>query len=65
LVTKIQTSRPTGAFSVSSDDEHNGKHFIRILDLEHGTSTRLTNGGDENYPLCPAMASGLRTALEA
>jgi len=37
--------------AVSSDDEHNGKHFIRVLDLERGTSTRLSNGGDENYPL--------------
>jgi Tol biopolymer transport system component len=37
--------------AVSSDDEHNGKHFIRIFDLKRGTSTRLTDGGDENYPL--------------
>jgi Tol biopolymer transport system component len=37
--------------AVSSDDEHNGKHFIRIFDLKRGTSTRLTESGDEHYPL--------------
>jgi serine/threonine protein kinase len=43
---------PDGNFlAVSSDDEHNGKHFIRIFDLQRGTSTRLTDGGDEHYPL--------------
>ena len=43
---------PDGRFlAVSSDDEHNGKHFIRLLDLQRGTSTRLTDRGDEHYPL--------------
>jgi Tol biopolymer transport system component len=43
---------PDGRFLVvSSDDEHNGKHFIRIFDLKRGTSTRLTDSGDEHYPL--------------
>ena len=43
---------PDGRFLVvSSDDEHNGKHFLRIVDLQRGTSTRLTDGGSENYPL--------------
>jgi eukaryotic-like serine/threonine-protein kinase len=43
---------PDGRFlAVSSDDEHNGKHFLRVVDLERGTSTRLTDGGDEHYPL--------------
>jgi serine/threonine protein kinase len=43
---------PDGNFlAVSSDDEHNGKHFIRIFDLKRGTSTRLTDSGDEHYPL--------------
>ena len=43
---------PDGRFLVvSSDDEHNGKHFIRVFDLQRGTSTRLTDTGDEHYPL--------------
>ncbi len=43
---------PDGRFlAVSSDDEHNGKHFLRVVDLQRGTSTRLTDGGDEHYPL--------------
>lgn len=43
---------PDGRFLVvSSDDEHNGKHFLRVFDLQRGTSTRLTDGGDEHYPL--------------
>jgi Tol biopolymer transport system component len=43
---------PDGRFLVvSSDDEHNGKHFIRVFDLRRGTSTRLTDSGDEHYPL--------------
>ena len=43
---------PDGRFLVvSSDDEHNGKHFLRVFDLQRGTSTRLTDAGDEHYPL--------------
>jgi serine/threonine protein kinase/Tol biopolymer transport system component len=43
---------PDGNFlAVSSDDQHNGKHFIRVYDLKRGISTRLTDGGDEHYPL--------------
>lgn len=43
---------PDGRFlAVSSDDEHNGKHFLRVVDLQRGTSTRLTDSGDEHYPL--------------
>jgi eukaryotic-like serine/threonine-protein kinase len=43
---------PDGRFLVvSSDDEHNGKHFLRVFDLQRGTSTRLTDTGDEHYPL--------------
>ena len=34
-----------------SDDEHNGKHFIRVYDLERGISTRLTDGGNESNPV--------------
>jgi serine/threonine protein kinase len=54
---------PDGRFLVvSSDDEHNGKHFIRVFDLSRGTSTRLTDSGDEHYPCGPAMGSELLTA---
>ena len=43
---------PDGRFlAVSSDDQHNGKHFIRIYDLKRGISTRLTSNGDEHYPV--------------
>jgi serine/threonine protein kinase len=40
---------PDGRFvAVSSDDERNGKYFIRIHDLARGISTRITNAGNEN-----------------
>jgi Tol biopolymer transport system component len=43
---------PDGRFlAVSSDDQHNGKHFIRVYDFKRGISTRLTSNGDEHYPL--------------
>jgi Tol biopolymer transport system component len=43
---------PDGSFvAVASDDEHNGKHFIRVYDLKRGISTRLSETGDEHYPL--------------
>jgi serine/threonine protein kinase len=43
---------PDGRFlAVSSDDERNGKHFIRVYDLQRGISTRLTDGGDEQLPV--------------
>ncbi|MFY9528010.1 MAG: protein kinase, partial [Candidatus Acidiferrales bacterium] len=43
---------PNGRFlAVSSDDEHNGKHFIRVQDLQRGVSARLTDGGDEQIPV--------------
>jgi eukaryotic-like serine/threonine-protein kinase len=43
---------PDGRFlAVSSDDQHNGKHFIRVYDFKRGTSTRLTSNGDEHYPV--------------
>ncbi len=32
---------------ISSDDERNGKYFLRIYDLERGISTRVTEGGNE------------------
>ncbi|HEY6386937.1 MAG TPA: DUF5711 family protein, partial [Candidatus Acidoferrum sp.] len=43
---------PDGRFlAVSSDDQHNGKHFIRVYDFKRGISTRLTGNGDEHYPV--------------
>ena len=39
------------SLAVYSDDEHNGKHFIRVYDLERGISTRLTDGGGESTPV--------------
>lgn len=39
------------SIAVYADDEHNGKHFIRIYDLERGISTRLTEGGHESLPV--------------
>jgi serine/threonine protein kinase len=39
------------SLAVYSDDEHNGKHFIRVYDLQRGISTRLTEGGDESTPV--------------
>jgi serine/threonine protein kinase/Tol biopolymer transport system component len=45
------TVSPDGRFlAVASDDERNGKHYIRVLDLSRGTSTRLTDGGMETTP---------------
>jgi Tol biopolymer transport system component len=42
---------PDGRFlAVSSDDERNGKRFIRIHDLARGISTRLTEGGNDEFP---------------
>ena len=40
-----------GWLAVYSDDEHNGKHFIRAYDLRRGISTRLTEGGNESNPV--------------
>jgi len=39
------------SLAVYSDDEHNGKRFIRVFDLERGISTRLTDGGNESNPV--------------
>jgi len=36
---------------VSSDDERNGKHVIRLYDFVRGTSTRLSNGSSDLYPV--------------
>ncbi len=36
--------------AVSSDDAHNGSHFIRVYDLKRGVSTRVTDSGQEEFP---------------
>ena len=42
---------PDGRFlAVSSDDERNGKRFIRIHDLQRGVSTRLTESASDEFP---------------
>ncbi len=46
-----QFSPDGGSLAVYSDDEHNGKHFIRIYDLKRGMSSRLTDGGNESNPV--------------
>jgi eukaryotic-like serine/threonine-protein kinase len=46
-----QFSPDGGSLAVYSDDEHNGKHFIRVYDLERAVSTRLTDGGNESNPV--------------
>ena len=43
---------PDGRFlAVSSDDDHNGKYFIRVYDLKRVLSTRLTNSGRDEVPV--------------
>ena len=37
--------------AVYADDEHNGKHFIRVYDLQRGVSARVTEGGNESAPV--------------
>jgi dipeptidyl aminopeptidase/acylaminoacyl peptidase len=44
-------SRDGGLLAVSSDDERNGKHYIRIYDFARGTSTRVSSGGTEVFPV--------------
>ena len=44
-------SRDGGLLAVSSDDERNGKHYIRIYDFVRGTSTRVSDGGTEVFPI--------------
>ena len=39
------------SLAVYSDDEHNGKHFIRVYDLKREVSVRLTDGGNESNPV--------------
>jgi serine/threonine protein kinase len=37
--------------ALSSDDEGNGKRYIRIYDFARGTSVRLSDGGAEVFPV--------------
>jgi len=37
--------------AVTSDDAHNGNHFIRVYDLARGVSTRVTDSGQEEFPV--------------
>jgi eukaryotic-like serine/threonine-protein kinase len=37
--------------ALSSDDEGNGKHYIRLYDFARGTSVRLSDGGAEVFPV--------------
>jgi eukaryotic-like serine/threonine-protein kinase len=39
------------SLAVYSDDEHNGKHFIRVYDLQRGVSIRVTESGGESDPV--------------
>jgi len=44
-------SRDGTLLAVSSDDERNGKHYVRIYDFARGTSTRASEGGTEEFPV--------------
>ncbi len=44
-------SRDGALLAVSSDDDHNGKHYIHIYDFVRGTSTRVSEGGTEVFPV--------------
>jgi len=46
-----QFSRDGKMLAVYADDEHNGKRFIRVYDLQRGVSARLTEGGNESTPV--------------
>jgi Tol biopolymer transport system component len=44
-------SRDGALLAVSSDEEHNGKRYIHIYDFARGTSTRVSEGGTEVFPV--------------
>jgi len=44
-------SRDGSLLAVSSDDDNNGKHYIHIYDLARATSTRVSDGGTEVFPI--------------
>jgi DNA-binding winged helix-turn-helix (wHTH) protein/Tol biopolymer transport system component len=55
-------SRDGALLAVSSDEEHNGKHYIHIYDFGRGTSTRVSDGGTEVFPVL--SPDGKRVAYE-
>jgi eukaryotic-like serine/threonine-protein kinase len=55
-------SRDGALLAVSSDDDHNGKHYIDIYDFARGTSTRVSDGGTEVFPVL--SPDGKRVAYE-
>jgi hypothetical protein len=55
-------SRDGALLAVSSDDDHNGKHYIHIYDLARGTSTRVSDEGSEIFPVL--SPDGKRVAYE-
>jgi eukaryotic-like serine/threonine-protein kinase len=44
-------SRDGALLAVSSDDEHNGKRYIHVYDFVRGTTTRVSDGGTEVFPV--------------
>jgi Tol biopolymer transport system component len=44
-------SRDGALLAVSSDENHNGRHYIHIYDFARGTSTRVSEGGAEVFPV--------------
>lgn len=44
-------SRDGALLAVSSDEEHNGRQYINIYDFARGTSTRVSEGGREVFPV--------------
>jgi Tol biopolymer transport system component len=44
-------SRDGALLAISSDDDHNGKHYIHIYDFARGTSTRVSDAGTEVFPV--------------
>jgi eukaryotic-like serine/threonine-protein kinase len=56
-------SRDGALLAVSSDDDHNGKHYIHIYDFARGTSTRVSDGGTEVFPVL--SPDGKRVAYTA
>ncbi|WP_433966205.1 protein kinase domain-containing protein [Tunturiibacter gelidiferens] len=44
-------SRNGALLAISSDDDRNGKHYIHIYDFARGTSTRVSDGGTEVFPV--------------
>jgi DNA-binding winged helix-turn-helix (wHTH) protein/Tol biopolymer transport system component len=55
-------SRDGALLAVSSDEEYNGKHYIHIYDFARGTSTRVSDGGTEVFPVL--SPDGKRVAYE-